>query len=396
MKMLLFYSAPFFLLLLTCGCQSRRQVAEEAKAETALPKELDYPAISGRLMERMSPQPGERVLLIGRPGRFDDLIEDLRRRVAEAGATDLGAISVGDRQPSDWSTEFTAGAAGKNGADLVAYFSDVDLGVMMPGATPADAPYAAMQEVLKGGTGRTVHFHWQGAYDLNQHERPIDDEVDALYQKALLNTDYQALAATQRRFEAAMRDREVRVTTPAGTDIRFRTGDRPVTRQDGDASASRMSGARNLIDREVELPAGAIRVAPVEASVNGTIAFPDAAWNGEMVRGLEMTFREGKLVGFKAAEGADGVQAVLNANGEAARSFREFALGFNPLLAIPETGEKWIPYYGYGAGIVRLSLGDNTELGGNVSGGFVRWNFFTDATVTVGEELWVEKGRLMR
>ena len=82
--------------------------------------------------------------------------------------------------------------------------------------------------------------------------------------------------------------------------------------------------------------------------------------------------------------------------GDGGRSFREFALGFNPLLAIPETGERWIPYYGYGAGVVRLSLGDNTELGGRVGGGYVRWNFFTDATVTVGNETWVSAGKLTR
>ena len=41
-------------------------------------------------------------------------------------------------------------------------------------------------------------------------------------------------------------------------------------------------------------------------------------------------------------------------------------------------------YYGYGAGVVRLSLGDNSELGGDVTGGSVRWNFFVGTTVTVG------------
>ena len=48
------------------------------------------------------------------------------------------------------------------------------------------------------------------------------------------------------------------------------------------------------------------------------------------------------------------------------RSFREFALGMNPLLAMPER-TPWIPYYGYGAGVVRLSFGDNSELGGTVT-----------------------------
>ena len=67
------------------------------------------------------------------------------------------------------------------------------------------------------------------------------------------------------------------------------------------------------------------------------------------------------------------------------------ARGFNPLLAVPAR-DPWIPYYGYGAGVVRLSLGDNTELGGKVTGGYVRWNFFTDLTVTVGTTEWVSRG----
>ena len=72
------------------------------------------------------------------------------------------------------------------------------------------------------------------------------------------------------------------------------------------------------------------------------------------------------------------------------------AVKLRDLKAIPSTGERWIPYYGYGAGVVRLSLGDNTELGGTVGGGYVRWNFFVDATVTVDGEIWVEGGRLLR
>jgi hypothetical protein len=66
--------------------------------------------------------------------------------------------------------------------------------------------------------------------------------------------------------------------------------------------------------------------------------------------------------------GKEAVEAELAQGGEAARSFREFALGCNPELAVPD-GAPWIPYYGYGAGVVRLSLGDNRELGGKVQGG---------------------------
>jgi hypothetical protein len=89
-----------------------------------------------------------------------------------------------------------------------------------------------------------------------------------------------------------------------------------------------------------------------------------------------------------ARENLPAVESYLNAGGEAARRFREFALGFNPQL-------PGLAYYGYGAGAVRLSLGDNQELGGAVRGGFVRWFFFPDATVEVNSRALVRDGKLL-
>jgi hypothetical protein len=260
-----------------------------------------------------------------------------------------------------------------------------------------DAVYGAFQEKIRAGEGRTIHFHWQGAYTLDGTLFEPTPFVDALYRRVLIATNYSALGAKQRAFERAMRMGDVHVTTPAGTDLRFRIGDRTVTRQDGDASAARAREGRVLIDREVELPAGAIRVAPIESTVTGAIAFPPGVWGNERVEGLVMRFAAGQVTGFEATTGRAGVERELARGGSAARSFREFALGFNPLLVIrTDANRRWIPYYGYGAGIVRLSLGDNSELGGAVGGGYVRWNFFTDATVTVNGVTWVREGRMVR
>ena len=298
--------------------------------------------------------------------------------------------------PAAWSTAFTEQLAAADGEARLALLREVDAAVMMPGATPEHPVYGGLQRVLGEGRGRTVHFHWSGAYALDGTLLDMDPARDAFYQRVLVETDYRALAEAQRAFEAAMRDATVRVTTPAGTDIRFQIGDRPVTRQDGDASAARATRARNLIDREVELPAGAIRVAPVEETVEGRIVFPPTVWGSSTVTDLTLSFEAGQVVEVSATAGADAALAEMDAAGPAGKAFREFALGFNPLLAIPESGAPWIPYYGYGAGVVRLSLGDNTELGGAVGGGYVRWNFFVDATVAVEGEVWVRDGRLVR
>ncbi len=219
--------------------------------------------------------------------------------------------------------------------------------------------------------------------------------IEATYQKALLDVDYQKLGAKQERFETAMRAGEVRVTSPLGTDLRFRIGQRPVCVQNGDASPERASQAVILIDREVELPSGAIRVAPLEETVEGIVAFPPSQWDGRPVTGLKLGFEKGRVVSIDADTGREAVEAEMNRAGNAGRAFREFVLGFNPELAVPERS-SWIPYYGYGAGVVRLSLGDNSELGGNVGGGYVRWNFFTDTTVSIDGDVWVERGRLVK
>ena len=354
---------------------------------------IDTALVANVLVSRMQLARGERVLLVAVRGRSDALLSAMRRRVVAAGAIDLGVLAATGASDPSWVTEFVRGAPADR-AGLATHLASVDLAVMMPGATVQSPVYAAMQDVLRTGKGRTIHFHWEGAYALDGSLLEVSAEKGAFYQRVLRDTDYRALGAMQSRFEQAVRAGPVRVTTPAGTDVTFRVGDRPVTKQDGDASAARARLGRSLIDREVELPPGAIRVAPLEESVNGQIAFPPGMWGGERVEGLVMRFASGRVTGFTATTGNAAVERELNQAGDGGRAFREFALGFNPLLAIPESGERWIPYYGYGAGVVRLSLGDNTELGGRVGGGYVRWNFFTDATVTVGNDTWVSGGKL--
>ena len=369
-------------------------VATVAQCSGAGQTVLQWNQIAETITQRMDLQSGERVLLLGLPGEFDELVPALRAAIVEQGGVDLGALSVSSQPFPASDSELLRQAAASDRATLTDLFQDVDLAVMLPGAAASDPAYGAMQDVLRGGRARTIHFHWSGAHDLNGNVIPVTDVVSSVYQTALLKTDYDALRAAQESFEVAARSEEIRVTTPRGTDIRFRIGDRPVTKQDGDASAQRARQSRNLIDREIELPAGAIRVAPLEDTVVGTIAFPPSVWNGETVEGLKMHFERGKVVTVED-RGLEAVEAELDDAGAAGRSFREFALGFNPLLAIPES-DPWIPYYGYGAGVVRLSLGDNSELGGTVTGGYVRWNFFTNATVLVGDVTWVENGTLLR
>ncbi|PYQ97858.1 MAG: hypothetical protein DMF96_12895 [Acidobacteria bacterium] len=364
---------------------------------------LDYPAMARKLVGQLALKRGERVMSVAHPGVFDDLLPYIRYEVMRAGGIDLGVVEVlREPVPESFDAAVLQTGARESRAHYKAMFRDVDAAIMMPGATTAHPAYLAMQDWLKDDLSehrgrRTVHFHWienGSAYPIAGQPLPSRSAMDAQYQRALLQTDYKALADAERRFAAALREGEVHILSPGGTDLRFRTGDRPVNLQDGDASAARAALGKVLVDKEVELPAGVVRVAPLEDTVGGIIAFPPSQWDGRPVEGLRLRFSKGRVVEITASSGRDAVEAEIQKAGEAGRAFREIGLGFNPLLAVAERS-PWIPYYGYGAGVVRLSLGDNTELGGTVTGGYVRWNFFTDLTVTVGGTTWVRGGKLV-
>ena len=372
---------------------------------------LDYPAIAKRLVQQLALKPGERVLSIAHPGTFEDLLPYIRYEVMRAGGVDLGVVGVlREPVPESFDPAVLRNGAREARMHYKAMFRDVDAAIMMPGANTSHPAYLAMQDWLKDDLAehrgrRTIHFHWienGSAYPLAGQPLPSRPEMDAVYQRALLQTDYPALAERERSLASAMKTGEVHITSPGGTDLRFRAGDRPANLQDGDASAARTAQGKVLVDHEIELPAGVVRIAPMEETVNGVIAFPPSQWDGRPVEGLKLRFARGRIVDITAASGADAVEAELRKAGDPsaaqARSFREFALGLNPLLAVPARA-PWIPYYGYGAGVVRLSLGDNTELGGTVAApagqpAYVRWNFFTDLTVTIGATTWVRNGQL--
>lgn len=393
--------------LAACGAPEVEQPVEADAAFDAVDRWRPSMQV---VVDHLQLEPGERVFGAGLPGLFDQLRElpgTLAQLVEEAGGVYVGTLSADGPYGPVGDASFVAAARGLDRAGLRDLLRDVPVGVMLPGASLGDPAYGAMADLLGEGWGshRTVHFHWGGAYAVEARSIPVgaeaaanptdDARADSVYRRAITEVDYGALAAAQAAFEAAARAGEIHITTPAGTDMRFRIGDRPVNRQDRDVSADRAAAGRIIIDREIEFPPGALRVAPLESTVHGVIALPRSRWNDEPVEDLVFTFDAGRITSITASAGESAVRGALDAAGEEPQAFRELGLGFNPLLAVPEE-DPWLPYFGYGAGVVRLSLGDNSELGGLVGGGYVKWIFFLDATLEVDGERWVEDGRLIR
>jgi len=345
-------------------------------------KTADFDKCARRIADALKLAAGETVLLKADSRIFTGLIPPLQNVIQASGARIIVIIPA----ESDDSNE--------NVSTVRQLFNQADVFIWLPEIHQGNraAVALALNEWLDGRRGRAVHFHWNsGSYPIGFTDLPSEDFIDRIY-LAALDVSPQELEVRHRHAASLLRSGVVRVTTPEGTDISFEVGDRPFCSQIGDASRERMQWARIRIDRDIELPAGVLRVAPIETSANGSVFLP--VWRPLRTQGRNLMLRF--LDGHVAIQGvnADKIDQELTASGGDARMFREFALGFNPALQIlPEA--PFIAYYGYGAGIVRLSLGDNEEMGGANRGGGVYWNFLHNATVTAGAKTLVEDGKLL-
>jgi leucyl aminopeptidase (aminopeptidase T) len=202
----------------------------------------------------------------------------------------------------------------------------------------------------------------------------------------------------------AIVDREIRVANPAGTDLVFRTQGR-LHVNDGDASRARSAGARSARDREAEIPCGALRALPVLDTVEGEIVFrggygwPVAGYGLDIDKfigdGLRIVFEKGRVRRLETSGDQKALdRAFAEESGDKDR-LGEFVLGCNPLLT-PVEGTGFRPYYGFGDGVIRLTLGENIESGGANRASLHRWLFLTDGSVSVGGRAIVHNGAIVR
>ena len=347
-------------------------------------RETDYRKCAERIAAALRVQTGENVLLKVDARLFTPIIEPLRREIRAAGAHVSGTILA---EESDATSEAELRAMRR-------LFDNADVFIWLPELHQGNTPSVrrALDEWLDQKRGRSVHFHWaSGTYPLPGLPEPNSDLVDGIYLEAL-DIPSDAFEAAHDRAIPLLRSEPVRVTTPEGTDITFGVGDRPFSKQTGDASPEAARSWTLRIDRDVELPSGVLRVAPLETTANGSILL--TAWTPRKREREELllTVLNGRVTKIEG-DHAKSVDQELDRAGGDARMFREFALGFNPVLAI-DGRMPYVGYYGYGAGVVRLSLGDNLEMGGANRGGGVYWNFFPNATVTARDHVLVTDGAL--
>jgi aminopeptidase len=198
--------------------------------------------------------------------------------------------------------------------------------------------------------------------------RSLDVDYDELRRKA------DAGAAL---FEGA---REVRVTSPRGTDVTGGVAGRPIDKD---------VGVLGEITNLANLPAGEICLAPLEDRADGTVVFDLAFWDGRRVEDFEVRFERGVAHPVRAAREYEFAAGVIAASDAGARVVGELGIGLNPGVGAPTgytlTDEKIL-------GTVHLALGDNRMLGG-VNDSILHWDMMVlEPTLEIDGRTLLERG----
>jgi aminopeptidase len=206
-----------------------------------------------------------------------------------------------------------------------------------------------------------------------------------------VNADYAQISDRAKTLQSRLRGaKAVHLTSPAGTDLTFSIGDRPIFVDDGIVTQEKAK-SNLFMNRTASLPGGQVFVAPIETSANGKVMVRKDQCRSDPVTEESFEFRNGTITNYTAKEGADCAKQSINA-APGADQFSYFAIGLNPALKVIEDGGDFRP--DHGAGVVTISTGNNQLLGGNNHSpdgfGFPVIN----ATVEVDGQTVVRDGRL--
>jgi leucyl aminopeptidase (aminopeptidase T) len=191
-----------------------------------------------------------------------------------------------------------------------------------------------------------------------------------------LDADYENIAAECARvYEEVAGARELRITSPQGTDVRIEPGDREWRR---DTGLVHESGEMS------NLPAGEVFVSPERATgtvvVDGTM-MPHGRIDGEVTFAVE----DGQVTRVDDDALREAIETAAETAGEAAYNVAEIGIGTNvavtDLVGSVLLDEK-------AGGTVHVAIGDDHGIGGDTEAPIHLDGVLTDPTVTVdGDEL---------
>ena len=336
--------------------------------------------------------PGERVVIHHDATRDAGLVAAVRAAITRAGGVVVGELvwpagSVAAVYDTMSPPTLAARVAREDSAYL-RLMKSAQVYLWLHAPTHRDLPRRIEKLISASGT-RAIHFHWTLPSD------PAEARTaSVMYEKAIAVSPAE-LNRLEGAMEAALRGRQVRLSSPGGTDLRFTIpANAWFHRNTGSATTQKTANARTTRDREEELPAGVLRTTDLRDAEGTLVATTIQGTRSGTVR---VTFRGGRVTSIHGEGPAGQWLAGLyeGATGDRDKP-AELVVGFNPEL-LPILPSGFMPYYGYGAGIVRIAIGDNWESGGTNRAGnhWEQWLFVVDGTLTAGDRTLVRDGKLV-
>lgn len=174
---------------------------------------------------------------------------------------------------------------------------------------------------------------------------------------------------------------QVRLISPAGTDLSFSIQGRSAFNDDGRLSLAGAFG---------NLPAGEAYLAPLEGTAQGKLVVDGSmAGLGLMQAPLQLTVQDGLVVGVAAGPQQKDLLRIFDTYGRASRNIAELGLGTNPSAQLTgqilEDEKIW--------GTVHVALGDNATFGGQVVADSHLDAILLKPSLYVDDQLIIEEGR---
>ncbi len=398
--------------VLVTGCDRPETAAESAESGAVPPDSTepsaapiaDYKSVAAKIVRQSAGvREGEIVLITGRD---DDLplLEEIAIEVQKVGGDPLITVSTEryqrrayDEVPAKYDSKAPELAMKLVEMEDVFISTEADQGRTLKGVPPEriaarNKTFAPVAQLVTKRKVRTVALG-NGLYPSEERAEQfgISREELARLMYGGIDADYEQLQATGEQIRKALAaGKELRITSPGGTDLRVGIAGRPVQVSDGVISAEdRKKGGPAL---SVWLPAGEVFLTPVPGTANGVVVADHLFYQGDRIDGLRLEVKNGKMVGMTAKSGLKPLEDYYELAGPGKDVFGVVDIGINSGISLPEGGavNVWSR-----AGAVTVGVGNNTWAGGESRVNFALYPEIGNATLEVDGTALVKDGKLV-
>ena len=201
---------------------------------------------------------------------------------------------------------------------------------------------------------------------------------------AASSVDFAELKGKVAKLASLMRNGDVRLTAPNGTNLTLRLAGRDAFQDDCIINSEDLDHGRNVAN----IPGGDVLACPDETYAEGSVVFDrPTPFMGKWVGGVRLDFRNGLLSNYRGRLNANHLKTTYGkASGERDR-IATIGVGVNPKVRTGFLQDS------LASGIVTVGIGGNDDIGGANKTDFYLAGVITKATLTVDGNAVVRNGK---